>query len=505
VSAPQQARVKTGIEGLDDVLCGGLPAGRLYLLQGDPGVGKTTVALSFLREGARAKERCLYITLSETEEELRSVVDSHQWSLEGIDVFEMTLADDANSSDEYTLFHPAEVELSEAMDTLLAEVARVKPQRVVFDSLSEIRLLAQSSLRYRRQILALKQHFAGSGCTVLLLDDRSSEVGDTHLQSLAHGVIELDQLAPLYGAERRRLRIIKLRGVKYRGGYHDYKIATGALIVYPRLIASEHRAEPLAENASSGILAFDEMLGGGLPRGGSALIMGPPGTGKSVIAVQFAMAAAGRGEKAAFFAFDEAVATTITRADGLGLPLRRHVADGLVQMQQVDPAEMSPGEFVHEVRASVERGARVVVIDSLNGYLNAMPAEHFLVVQLHELLTFLAQSGVTTLLVTAQHGLLGSSIVAPVDVSYLADTVILLRYFESDGKLRNAVSIMKKRTGAHDRAIRLFEVCQDGFRVGEALSHLRGVFTGVPVPTVSTNGRGLEPARSGESDAGRGS
>lgn len=504
MTAPNQARAKTGIEGLDDVLGGGLPAGRLYLLQGDPGVGKTTLAVSFLREAARAKERCLYITLSETEEELRAVADSHGWGLDGITVFEMKLAEDAKASDEYTLFHPAEVELSEAMDTLLAEVERVKPARVVFDSLSEIRLLAQSSLRYRRQILALKQHFAGSGCTVMLLDDRSSEVGETHLQSLAHGVIELEQLAPLYGAERRRLRVVKLRGVKYRGGYHDYKIATGALIVYPRLIASEHRSEPWSDIASSGIPAFDDMLGGGLPRGGSALIMGPPGTGKSVIAVQFALAAAARGEKSAIFAFDEAISTTLSRAAALDLPLQRRVDEGLIQLQQIDPAEMSPGEFVHEVRAAVDRGARIVVIDSLNGYLNAMPAEHFLVVQLHELLTFLAQRGVTTLLVTAQNGLLGSNMVAPVDVSYLADSVILLRYFECDGELRNAISVMKKRTGAHDRAIRLFEVCRHGFRVGEVLSHLRGVFTGVPIPTTSGSGGAFDAARMGDCDAGRG-
>ena len=504
MTASDQVRAKIGIEGLDDVLGGGLPSGRLYLLQGDPGVGKTTLALSFLREAALGKERCLYITLSETEEELRAVAESHSWTLDGITVFEMKLAEDTKASDEYTLFHPAEVELSETMDTLLAEVERVKPARVVFDSLSEIRLLAQSSLRYRRQILALKQHFAGSGCTVMLLDDRTSEVGDTHLQSLAHGVIELEQLAPLYGAERRRLRVIKLRGVKYRGGYHDYKIATGELIVYPRLIASEHRAEPWAEHASSGVARFDEMLGGGLPRGGSALIMGPPGTGKSVIAVQFALAAAARGEKAAIFAFDETIATTLSRAAALDLPLQRHVDDGLVQLQQVDPAEMTPGEFVHEVRAAVDRGARIVVIDSLNGYLNAMPAEHFLVVQLHELLTFLGQRGVTTILVTAQHGLLGSNMVAPVDVSYLADSVILLRYFECDGELRNAISVMKKRTGSHDRAIRRFEVCRNGFRVGEALSHLRGVFTGVPIPTNGDGSGSLDAAPGGDSNAGHG-
>jgi circadian clock protein KaiC len=471
-----------GIEGLDDVLGGGLPSGRLYLLHGEPGVGKTTIALSFLREAARSKERCLYITLSETEEELRSVAQSHGWSLDGITIFELNLAESQSSSDEYTLFNPAEVELSEAMDTLLAEVARIEPQRVVFDSLSEIRLLAQSSLRYRRQILALKQHFAGSGCTVLLLDDRTSEAGDTQLQSLAHGVIELEQQAPVYGAERRRMRVVKLRGVKYRGGFHDYKITTGALVVYPRLIASEHRSDVTQESVTSGIDGLDELLGGGLPRGGSALLMGPPGTGKSVISLQFVLSAASRGEKSAIFAFDEAISTILARSEGLDQPLRGHIDSGLVQLQQIDPAEMTPGEFVHEVRNAVERGARIVVIDSLNGYLNAMPAEHFLVVQLHELLTFLAQRGVTTLLVTAQHGLLGSDMIAPVDVSYLADTVIVLRYYEEAGQIANAVSVVKKRTGLHERSIRSFQISREGIRVGEPLAHLRGIFTGVPTP-----------------------
>lgn len=493
-------RAKTGISGLDDVLGGGLPAGRLYLLHGEPGVGKTTVAMSFLREAARAKERCLYITLSESEEELRSVADSHGWSLEGVSIFEMKLAEEQTaSSDDYTLFHPAEVELSEAMDTLLAEVARVKPQRVVFDSLSEIRLLAQSSLRYRRQILALKQHFAGSGCTVLLLDDRTTEPGDTQLQSLAHGVIELEQLAPTYGAERRRLRVIKLRGVKYRGGFHDYKIATGELVVYPRLIASEHHDDIGRDSVRSGIQGLDDVLGGGLARGSSALLMGPPGTGKSLIATQFVLAAAQRGEKAAVFAFDEGVSTMLERADSLEMPLRQLAEDGLVRLQQVDPAEMSPGEFIFEVRRAVADGARVIVIDSLNGYLNAMPAEHFLVPQLHELLSFLAQCGVTTLLVTAQHGLLGSNMVSPVDVSYLADSVILLRYYEAGGKVCNALSILKKRTGAHEKTIRAFTIGKGGLRVGEPLSAFTGVLTGVP----TYHGDGAAP-RSGGADAKRG-
>jgi circadian clock protein KaiC len=384
------------------------------------------------------------------------------------------------------------------MDTLLAEVARVQPQRVVFDSLSEIRLLAQSSLRYRRQILALKHHFAGGGCTVLLLDDRTSEANDTQLQSLAHGVIELEQIAPLYGAERRRLRVVKLRGVRYRGGYHDYKITTGALVVFPRLIASEHRAEVTTANATSGIPGLDEMLGGGLPRGGSVLVMGPPGTGKSLISLQFALEAASRGEKSAVFAFDEAVSTVVARADSLGQPLRKYIDEGMVYLQQIDPAEMTPGELVQRVRDAVDGGARVVVIDSLNGYLNAMPAEHFLVVQLHELLTFLAQRGVMTLLVTAQHGLVGSNMMSPVDVSYLADTVILLRYYEAGGRLSNAISVLKKRTGQHERAIRAFEIAAGGVRIGAALSHLRGILTGTPMaetPTLTQSSGGGDGGR----------
>lgn len=320
--------------------------------------------MSFLREAARLKERCLYITLSESEEELRAVEDSHGWSLDGITILEMALAEEPRQADDYTLFHPAEVELTEAMSTLLREVDRVEPLRVVFDSLSEIRLLAQGSLHYRRQILALKQHFAGSGCTVMLLDDRTSEAGDTQLQSLAHAVVELEQLAPEYGAERRRLRIIELRGVKYRGGFHDYEITTGALVVYPRLIASEHLAGVTREHAKSGMPGLDEMLGGGLPRGGSCLFMGPPGTGKSTTSMQFALQSAERGEKAAVFVFDEAVSTVVARAESLRMPVAKHVGSGLLQLQQIDPAEMSPGEFVNEVRSAVAGGARVVVIDS---------------------------------------------------------------------------------------------------------------------------------------------
>ena len=472
----------TGVEGLDDILNGGLPRGRLFLLQGDPGVGKTTIGLRFLLAGAKAGERCLYITLSETEEELRSVAESHGWSLDGINVFENTLVDHApTGEDEYTLFNPAEVELGQVMDTLLAEVARLKPARVVFDSLSEVRLLAQNALRYRRQILSLKKHFAGSGCTVLLLDDRTADEGDNQLLSLAHGVIDLEQRAPMFGGAKRRLRVVKLRGARFRGGYHDWAIETGQVNVYPRLVASEHRGGHEKEDVSSGVPALDALLGGGVPRGSSTLVIGPPGTGKSSIATQFMVAAANRGEKGAMFVFDESIETVTKRSDGLGLSIRKHVESGTIHLRQIDPAEMSPGELVAAIVEQVEAGARVVVIDSLNGFIHAMPDENFLIVQMHELLTYLGQKGVITFLVSAQHGLIGTHMVAPVDVSYLADSVVMLRYFEAGGHVRNAISVVKKRMGRHERTIREMEITPNGIHVGAPLEQFRGVLTGTPV------------------------
>lgn len=479
-SAP--VRLATGNPGLDSVLEGGFPANRLYLVEGDPGTGKTTLALKFLLEGAAQGEPVLYVTLSETREELNAVAASHGWSLDGVEIYELIPSEESlKAESQYTIFHPSEVELGETTSAVLEVVERIQPRRIVFDSLSEMRLLARDPLRYRRQILALKQYFAGRQCTVLLLDDRTSAVGDLQVQSIAHGVVELEHLALEYGAERRRLRVVKLRGSHYRGGYHDFKIETGGIAVYPRLIAAEHRQVMARAVMSSGIEALDSLLGGGLDRGTSTLLLGPAGSGKSSIAAQFAIAAAARGEHAASFIFDEGVNTYLTRAAGLGANVDDHLKSRLMTVQQVDPAELSPGEFAHSVRRAVdENDARVVVIDSLNGYLQAMPDERFLTVQMHELLTYLSQQGVLTLLVMAQHGFLGTAMQSPVDVSYLADTVLMLRYFEAGGAVRRAISVVKKRTGYHENTIRELRMSASGVAVGEPLADFQGVLTGVP-------------------------
>lgn len=479
-TAPALAR--SGITGLDDVLQGGFPRGRLYLVQGNPGAGKTTLALQFLLEGAAAGETGLYITLSETREELESVARSHGTSLEGLALYELTPhAEDLHPEAEQTVFPTAEVELTEAMSTILAEVERVKPARVVFDSLSEIRLLAQSALRYRRQILSLKHHFAGSGCTVMLLDDLTSDPGDQQLQSLAHGVVSLEQIPQPYGIDRRRLRITKLRGVPFRTGYHDLLIERGGIRVHPRMIAREHAAEHEREVVSSGLPALDALLGGGIERGTSMLLLGPPGTGKSSICSQYVAAAADRGDHAAIFTFEESLATLLARADALGNDLRRHVDEGTVTAQQINPVELSPGQFVDAVRQAVERdGARVIVIDSVNGYLASMPEASFLIAQLHELFAYLGQQGVITLLTIAQHGLVGSNVTSPADASYLADTILLLRYFEAQGRVRKSIAVVKKRSGPHEDRIREFGLGAGGIRVGEPLSDFEGVLTGVP-------------------------
>jgi circadian clock protein KaiC len=384
-----------GIEGLDEILCGGLRPNRLYLVEGVPGSGKTTLSLQFLRQGVRLGEAVLYITLSETEEELREVAESHGWSLDGITIRELVPSEALlDPAEQYTMFHPADVELSDATKTILADVDRVKPKRVVFDSLSELRLLAGNPLRYRRQILALKQFFAGRQCTVMLLDDLTATDRDLQVQSIAHGVLLLEQLNPEYGAERRRLRVVKYRGVKFKGGYHDYSILHGGLKVFPRLVAAENRTDPKLARLSSALAPLDQLLGGGIERGTSTIIIGPPGTGKSSLAAMFASAAAARGEHAALFIFDESRSTLISRAEGLGIKLAEHLETGHLTIQQVDPAELSPGEFAHVVRDAADRQkSSIVVIDSLNGYLAAMPNEKFLVIQLHELLTFLGQRG----------------------------------------------------------------------------------------------------------------
>jgi circadian clock protein KaiC len=382
------------------------------------------------------------------------------------------------------MFHPSEVELSETTLRILSDVEAIKPSRIVFDSLSELRLLSGTSLRYRRQILALKQFFAGRQCTVLLLDDMTATEHDLQVQSIAHAVVRLEQSNSDYGSARRRLLVVKYRGQSFRGGYHDYKIHRGGLQVFPRLVAAEHVNDTTLTKLPSGIEALDALLGGGLEKGTSTLFVGAPGTGKSSVAVRFAIAAAERGETAALFIFDESVNTLRTRSAGLGMSLDPHLQSGRIRIKQVDPAELSPGELVHEIRQAVtQHGAKVIVIDSLNGYLNAMPDERFLIVQLHELLTYLGQAGVATLLVGAQHGLIGMQMQTPVDASYLADAVVLLRYYEAEGEVRQAISVLKKRGGAHERSIRAFSMDQRGLNVGEPLRHFRGILTGVPVPT----------------------
>ncbi len=475
--------VATGIDGFNDILGGGFTPNRLYLVEGDPGSGKTTLALQFMLEGVRLGEPVLYVSLSETRSELEGVAVSHGWDLDGVHVYDLLPPEETLVADQNTrMIHPTEDELSDTTRAILEEVEQRRPKRVVFDSLSELRMLAQNPLRYRRQILALKQYFAGRDTTVLLLDDRTADTNDLQLHSIAHGVITMEHLAHHYGAERRRLRILKLRGKQFRGGWHDFMIRRGGLDVFPRLVAAEHHSDFPADLRTSGNPALDAMLGGGLHRGTSALIMGPAGAGKSTFGVQYAVAAAERGEHAAIFAFDESRATLFHRAASMGMALKKHCESGRIRLQQVDPAELSPGEFAHVIRRTVEaHRSRVLVIDSLNGYMNAMPEERFLQIHLHELLTFLGQQGVVTFLVVAQHGLLGASMHTPVDASYLADTVILLRFFEAAGKLRRAVSAVKKRSGAHEDVLREYRLTGSGVWVGEPLTEFHGVLAGTPL------------------------
>ena len=476
-------RSETGIPGLDDILFGGFLPRRLYLVQGAPGTGKTTLAMQYLIQGKKKGESGLFITLSETKEELEASAHSHGWSLEGIEIIELSSDEsELDRANQVTMYPSSEVELTETTKKILEAVERMNPSRIVFDSLSEMRLLAQSSLRYRRQILALKQFFIGRKCTVLLLDDGTSDGADLQLQSIAHGVIRLEQLAPLYGAARRRLRIVKVRGTSFRGGYHDFAIVRGGLNVFPRLIASEHRLSFPRERIKSGVTALDTLLGGGPDRGTSTLLMGPAGTGKSTIAVQYAIAAAARGDHAAIFAFDESIATLEARSQALGINFAAGKKNGEINLMQVDPAELSPGEFAHLVREAVEKnGARVIVIDSLNGYMNAMPEEQFLTAQLHELLSYLGRQGVTTLMVVAQHGMLGTNMHSPVDTSYLADSVVLLRHFEYAGKVKKAISVLKKRSGFHEESIRELRFDENGIHLSEPLMQFRGILTGVPI------------------------
>jgi circadian clock protein KaiC len=482
----------TGVDGLDDVLQGGLPAGRLYLIEGDPGSGKTTVGVQFLMHGAQRGEPCLFVTLSESVDDLRHAAASHGWNLEGINFMELIPSEESLGTDaSYRMYHPSEVELGETIRTVLMEAERIRPSRVVVDSVSELRLLAANPLRYRRQILALKRYFARQGTTVLFTDDQIGAEQDVHLHSLAHGVITLERVIPDYGTMRRRLRVGKLRGRAFREGYHDFVIRRGGAAVFPRLVAAEHRGTRARESLSSGLESLDKLLGGGLARGTSTLVMGAAGTGKSSLATLFALAAAERGEHASIFVFDESIPTFLERSAGLGMAVAPLVEAGRITLRQVDPAELSPGEFAHTVRAEAQSENSLIVIDSLNGYLNAMPSEQFLTLHLHELLTYLGQRGVTTMLLMTQHGIVSPDAATPVDASYLADTVMLMRYFEAAGEVRQAISVIKKRTGRHERTIR--ELSFDkGLVVGEPLRNFQGVLTGTPqiIGKVPDNGTG---------------
>jgi circadian clock protein KaiC len=483
----EQQRVSVGIPGLDDVLNGGLPAGRLYLVQGTPGVGKTTLALRFLLQGVKERETALYITLSETRAEIEQVAASHGWSLEGLSLYELSSLDETLRLEApNSLYATSDVELEETMRVLLAEVDRVKPQRIVFDSLSEIRLLAQTPMRFRRQLLALKQYFAGRGCTVLLLDDSTGAPGD--IESLAHGVISMEQTVSAYGADRRKLRVTKLRGSDYRSGNHDFVIVAGGLQVFPRLVAAEHRSDFGIATMSTGVLQLDQLLGGGLDRGASTLLLGPAGTGKSAVVMQAACAAAERGERVALFLFEERMGTFDARAAGIGLPIRQHIDKGLIRVQQIDPAEIPPDQFTHLVRQSVDDGAKMLVVDSVSGYFMAMPDSQAMSLQLHELLAYTGDQGVASLLTLAQTGFLGN-MRSPIDMSYLADTVILFRYFEAQGRIHKAVSVVKKRSGAHEDSIRKLSFGKTGIVVGQPLLEFHGVLTGIPALGGDAHGR----------------
>jgi circadian clock protein KaiC len=487
----KERKISTGISGLDCVLSGGFPANHLYLVEGNPGTGKTTMALQYLLEGLRLGEPVLYVTLSETKEELCGVAESHGWSLDGMNLFELGALEERLQADEqYTVFHPAEVELGETTKRICEQVDRIQPARIVFDSLSEMRLLAREPLRYRRQVLALKQFFSGRKCTVLLLDDRTAQQTDLQLQSICHGVLALERVSVEYGGARRRLIVDKLRGLRFSEGYHDFGIQPGGIVVFPRMVASvnkspnkkESNEDPPRAFAKSGIEELDSLLGGGVHYGTSTLVMGPAGSGKSTLVTQYALYLARTGKSVACYVFEETRENFLERARGLGMDLRHELDNGHLTVDQIDPAEMSPGEFAQIVRDAAEvRKVSVVLIDSLNGYLNAMPSETFLLIQMHELLTYLNMRGVLTMMTLAQHGLLGNAMSSPIDLTYLADTVIVMRYFEAFGKVMQALAVIKKRTGGHEHSIRQFHLTSNGIQIGDPLKDFEGVLTGVPV------------------------
>ncbi|MDQ2695972.1 MAG: AAA family ATPase [Pseudomonadota bacterium] len=472
----------TGIAGLDEILGGGLPRHHVYLLEGATGTGKTTLALQFIIDGARRGEPVLYITLSETSAELRQVAASHGWSLDGVALYELLPADEAPAPGRrYTFFHPTEVEGGRLLQQVFAEVERVQPARLIVDTLSGLRLLIQDSLFYRQQIQALRQFLTGRPCTTLLIDDLPAENLDYQPTSLVHGILRLERFLSSYGRARRRLSVVKLRGLDYADGYHDFRISTGGLVVYPNLLAAEHEITYPQEQVASGVGALDALLGGGLERGQSTLLLGPSGSGKSSVAMQYALAAAGRGEHCAVYLFDETVKTVLGRTDALGMDARAPLAAGRLVLTPVETATLSVGEFAHQVRQAVERdGARMVIIDSLGGYLHAMPEERFLTLHLHELLTYLGNRGVVTLLVLVQPGILGTELRSPIDLSSFADTVVLLRFFEARGQVRKAISVIKKRSGIHEQTIRELRLGSGGVRLGPPLENFQGVLTGIP-------------------------
>ena len=472
-------RISTGIAGLDDILGGGLTPQRVYLVEGSPGAGKTTLGLQFLLDGVAKGEAGLYITLSETADELAAVALSHGWSIAPLAVFELAGETALDIDAQQSVFHPSEVELGETTRNVMDKVDQVKPVRVVFDSLSEMRLLAQNPLRYRRQILALKQFFSARACTVLLLDDKTSQ-SDQHLHSIAHGVISLEQIATEFGKERRRVNILKMRGIRFRGGYHDYTLNTGGITMFPRLVAAEHPRDFVPAVRATGAEGIDALLGGGLVRGTNTLIVGPSGIGKTTVSTRCLLTALERGEKAAFYLFDEGMGTFFARSAALGMELRPFLDSGQLAMHHIDPAELAPGEFAQMLRDAVElHKTDFIVIDSLNAYLQAMPGEQYLILQMHELLSYLNQQGVTTLLVLGQHGMIGE-VKSDVDLSYLSDSTVLMRFFESNGRLRRAITVIKSRAAEHALTIHELQLGRDGIRVGEPLEGFDGVLTGLP-------------------------
>lgn len=495
-SKASETRISSGVEGIDDILGGGFTPDRMYLIEGAPGAGKTTLALQFLLTGAELGEPGVYITLSETRSELVAVAESHGWDTDRITIIELLSDEGLDPRYEQSVLHPAEVELSETVRDVIAKVDELKPVRLVFDSLSELRMLSQNALRYRRQILALKRYFATRACTVLLLDDNSSEPGDLQLHSIAHGVISLDNVVHDFGGERRRLRVAKMRGIRFREGFHDMTLKTGGIAVYPRLVASEHHIEHSSEALTTGTPELDALLGGGLVRGTNTLFVGPSGVGKTTTVASCLLAALERGEPCVYYLFDETRTTLLRRSAALSIDLRPHIESGLLTLRQIDPAEMSPGEFTSDLRESVERDdARFVAIDSLNAFLQAMPGERYLLLQMHELLTYLNQRGVVTMLVLGQHGVIGE-MHSDIDISYLSDVVLLFRYFERHGEVHTAVTAVKSRASGHERSIREFRLGAGGVNVGESLRDFEGILSGLPVykgDTAMLSASGIAP------------